>query len=125
MATSYDETTRKIMTLFEDVSLRVKGDNYAFTYRYEPDLYMPKLWCRPYWIIDIQLMKLCDEALLENEETRHSFKYDDYWWTVTHDHMKGTKVMRDTDYTMKMWDVPINDDGPKIPIPAEFMEKES
>lgn len=124
MATSYDETARYIMTHMEDVVLPVKGDNYAFTYRYQPDMYVPVLWCRLPWIIDIQLKKLCDEALLENEETRHSFKYDDYWWTVKHDQMMGAKVFRDTDYTRKMWE-PINDDRPEIPIPAEFMEKES
>jgi hypothetical protein len=123
LATSYDEASR-MSARFEDVLVRVKGDNYAFTYRYEPDLYMPKLWCRLHWIIDIQLKKLCDEALLENEETRHSFKYDDYWWTVKDDQKMGAKVFRDTDYTRNMWK-PINDDIPKIPIPAEFMEKES
>ena len=129
MATSYDETSRKEITLFEDVCLRVKGDKYAFTYRYEPDLYIPILWCRLRWIIDIQLKKLCDKALLENEENRHSFKYDDYWWTVKHDQtIKGAKVFRDTDYNMKMWramNAPINDDIPKIPMPAKFVAKES
>ena len=122
MTTNYDETTR-IMSQFEDVLFRVKGDKYAFTYRYEPDLYMPLFWCRLHWIIDIQLKKLCDEALLEKEKARHTFKYDNFWWTVTDD-QRGAKVFRDTDYTRKMWE-PINDDRPKIPIPAKFMVKES
>jgi hypothetical protein len=106
LATTYDEqieSSRIETTLFEDVLLRVEGDNYAFTYRYEPDLYMPRLWCRLRWIIDIQLKKLCDEALLEKEEARHTFKYGDYWWTVKHDQtLKGAKVFRETEYSRKM-----------------------
>jgi len=76
---------------------RVKGDNYASQYRYQAPW---KFWCKLEWIIDTQLKKLCDEALLEKEELRHSFKYDDFWWTVKQ--VEGTRVFRNTNYTMKM-----------------------
>jgi hypothetical protein len=120
LATTYDETTRGIITEFEDVLLPIEGDNYAFTYRLKPDLYMPSVWCRLDWITDIQLKKLCDEALLEKEEARHSFKYEDYWWTVTHDQMTGTKVFRCTEHARKMFCEP--PDGPEIPLPAMFAD---
>ena len=153
MTTNYNETTRKVITLFEDVLLPVEGDNYAFTYRLEPDLHIPELWCRLDWITDIQLKKLCEEALLEKDKTRHSFKYDDYWWTVIPD-KKGAKVFRETEERRKMFfdeanehkGVPMsagvivfrdteegrkmlvdeaNENIPKIPMPAEFRVKES
>jgi hypothetical protein len=119
---NYDETARLIITEFEDVLLPIEGDNYALTYRLKPDLYMPSVWCRLDWIIDIQLKKLCDEALLEKEKARRSFKYDDYWWTVTHDQMTGTKVFRYTESFRKMFYEPINDHIPKIPQPAMFAD---
>ena len=75
-----------------------EGDKRASEYRYEAPW---KFWCKPEWIIDTQLKKLCDDAL-EKEEIRQSFKYNDYWWTVKHDQEKGTRVFRNTDYTMKM-----------------------
>ena len=120
-----DDEIKRIAAQFEDALVPVKGDRFAFTYRYEPDLYMPKLWCRLHWITDIQLKKLCDEALLEKEEARHSFKYGGYWWTVTHDRMRRAKVLRDTDYYRKMWMEPINDHRPTTPIPAILINKES
>ena len=73
MATRYEEPYQ-----FDDVLLPVKGDRYAVTYRLEPDLYIPILWCRLLWIKDKQLKKLCDDALLEKEKARHTFKYDGY-----------------------------------------------
>src|SRR5215831_3159707 len=109
------------MTHMEDVVLPVKGDKYAFTYRYEPDLYMPKLWCSLYWITDIQLKKLCEEALLEKDKTRHSFKYDDYWWTVIPD-KKGAKVFRDTEGRRKMFLDEPDENTPKLPMPAMFAD---
>ena len=121
MGTNHDDTARYIMTHMEDVVLPVKGDKYAFTYRYEPDLYMPKLWCSLHWITDIQLKKLCEEALLEKDKTRHSFKYDDYWWTVIPD-KKGAKVFRYTEHFRKMFYEPINDHIPKTPKPAMFAD---
>ena len=147
MATSYDETIRKGIALFQDVLLPVEGDNYAFTYRLEPDLHIPELWCRPPWITDIQLKKLCEAALLEQDKTSHSFKYDDYLWTVIPD-QKGAKVyreteerrkmfldevnehnqvivFRDTEEEMKMRLDEVNENIPKIPMPAEFRVKES
>src|SRR5215469_5528879 len=77
----------------------VKGNNYASEYRIEAPW---KLWCKPEWIIDIQLKKLCDDALLEKQEIRQSFKYNGYWWTVKHDQETGTRVFRNTDHSVKM-----------------------
>jgi len=108
----------------EDVVYPVKGDNYAFTYRLEPCLYIPTLWCRLPWITDIQLKKLCEEALLEKEKTRHSFKYGNLWWTVVPD-QKGTKVLRDSERRMRMFLDEDNEPRTRIPIPAEFMPEKS